>query len=297
MLRIAIPKGSLEEGTFQLFKEADLRILRRGERDYNLQIDDPRISETFMLRPQEIPSYIQEGEFDLGITGYDWIVETNSNVQEVADLQFSKGGYRKVKIILATDNSNPVVDVKNIRDDARIVTEYPRITKDFFQQLEKDKVSIRLSHGATEIKVPRLADYLVDVTETGTTLRENGKKILAVILESSTKLIANIDSWNDPEKRQSMKDIAGLLMGVLYAKGRVLIKMNVVEKNLNALIETLPSMKGPTISSLLKRGNGGEKYFAVETIVEKSQLNILLPEIRRAGATDILEINVDRIMP
>ena len=177
MLRLAIPKGSLEEGTFRLFEQADLPIRRKNGRDYNLFIKDPRVSEAMMLRPQEIATYIDEGEFDLGITGRDWIVETKSVVVEVADLVFSRGGWRKVMIVLATNQENPVKDVSEIEPDARVVTEYPRITKRFFQRLGKGRVRIRLSYGATEVKVPRLADYLVDVTETGATLVSNGKKI------------------------------------------------------------------------------------------------------------------------
>lgn len=295
-LRLTIPKGSLEKGTFDLFQKAGLPIRRRGERDYNLFIEDPRICETFMLRPKEIPKYIQEGEFDLGITGWDWIVETGSSVKEVADLQFSRGGFRKVKIVLATSNENPIESVADIRGDAKIMTEYPILTRRYFKKLNKGKVSIRVSEGATEIKVPRLADYLVDVTETGTTLKENGKKILSVILESSTKLIANAESWADTGKRRSIQEIADVLLGVLAAREKILLKMNVLEDNLAKLVSELPAMKRPTISPLYSEG--GEKImFAVETIIEKNGINEILPRIRRAGARDILEIGLQKIIP
>ena len=296
-LRLAIPNGSLEEGTFKLFQEAGLPIQRRGERDYNLKINDPRICETFILRPKEIAEYVSEGEFDFGITGFDWVMETGAMITEIADLQFSRGGFKKVKIVLATNNDNPVEDPKDIRGDARIATEYPQITRRYFKSLNKGKVKIRTSSGATEIKVPRLADYLVDVTETGVTLQANGKKILATILESSTKFIANKESWKDLEKRKSIQEIADVLMGVIIARNRILLKMNVMEENLRVLISKLPAMKYPTISPLIQVNNEVKKMFAVETIIEKSSLNEILPQIRKAGATDIMEIGLEKIIP
>ena len=294
-LRLAVPKGSLERGTFELFRQAGLPIRRGNERDYNLQINDFRIKETFLLRPKEIPKYVQEGEFDLGITGYDWIIETKSAIKEVADLQFSKGGFEKVKIVLATSNDNPVEDPRDIRGDAKIVTEYPIITRRYFKRLNKGKVSIRVSEGATEIKVPRLADYLVDVTETGATLKANGKKIISVILESSTKLISNIEAWKNEEKRSKIQEIADVLIGVLSAREKVLLKMNVDEVNLGKLINELPAMEYPTVSPLFQ-GNKKRNMFAVETIVKRAALNELLPRIKKAGARDILEIKVDKII-
>jgi len=297
MLRIAIPKGSLEEGTFRLFEQANLQIRRKDSRDYNLVIRDPRISEAIMLRPQEIASYISEGEFDLGITGKDWIVETESAVKEVADLKFSRGGLGNVRIVLATDNSNPVNDVSGILPNARVVTEYPKITRRYFRGLGKGKIRLRMSYGATEVKVPRLADYLIDVTETGTTLIANGKKILDVILESSTLLIANMEAWDDSEKRQAIEEISELLLGVVRARDKVLIKMNVPEARLNALLLYLPALRSPTLSQLYSADDGQEKWFMVETIVEKSKLNILIPEIKKMGATDILEVDVSKVIP
>ncbi len=298
MLRLAVPKGSLEEGTFKLFEQANLLIGRDNGRGYNLFIDDPRISEAMMLRPQEIAKYIEEGEFDLGITGFDWIVETESAVQEIADLQYSRQGWRKVKIVLATNQENEVNNTKDIKLDAKVVTEYPRLTRRYFKSIGKGKVSIRGSYGATEVKVPRLADYLVDVTETGETLRRNGKKILAVILESSTKLIANLNSWRDPKKRRAIEEIATLLLGVIQARGKVLIKMNVLDKNVEKVVNDLPSLRAPTISPLWPyEKEVGEKWFVVETVVDESKLNILIPKIKELGARDILEINISKMIP
>jgi ATP phosphoribosyltransferase len=296
-LRLAIPNGSLEEGTFKLFQEAGLPIQRGGKRDYNSKIDDPRICETLILRPKEIAEYVNEGEFDFGITGFDWVTETGAMITEIADLQFSRGGFRKVKIVLATNNDNPVEDPKDIRGDARIATEYPQITKRYFRKLDKGKVKIRTSSGATEIKVPRLAEYLVDVTETGTTLQANGKKIIAVIMESSTKLIANQNSWKNPEKRKSMQEIADVLLGVIIARSKILLKMNVTKDNLSKLVSELPAMKYPTISPIIQLNSKAKKMFAVETVIEKSSLNEILPRIRRVGATDILEIGLEKIIP
>jgi ATP phosphoribosyltransferase len=296
-LRIAIPKGSLEEGTINLFKQADLPIRRRNDRDYNLSIDDPRIVETFILRPKEIANYVSEGEFDFGITGLDWVKETEVAVREVADLAFSRGGWNPIKIILATNEENPVNDVRDISPKDRVVTEYPRMTRRYFEKLDKGKIKIRLSDGATEIKVPRLAEYLVDVTETGRTLRENGKKILDTIMVSSTKLIANIDSWNNPEKRQSMNEIAELLLGVVRARDKVMIKLNVSDANLNAVNNYLPAELAPTISLLMPRDESLGKWYAVETVIQKSQLNVIIPELKRLGARDILEIDVKKVIP
>jgi len=295
MLRIAIPKGSLEEGTFSLFKQADLPITRRDERDYSIAINDPRISEAMILRPQEIASYVGEGEFDIGITGKDWIVETEAVVEEVADLQFSRGGWNKIKIVLATDKNNPIKDVGDIDPNAKIVTEYPRITRRYFKNIGKRKVRIRLSYGATEVKVPRLADYLIDVTETGYTLIKNGKRIIATILESTTLLVANKESWADPKKRQAINEIKDLLLGVLDARGKVLIKMKVSEENLESLLEYLPAQESPNYSPVFSQ-NKREKLFSVETILEKSKLNIVIPEIRKLGAKDIVELNVGKVI-
>ena len=297
MLRIAIPKGSLEEGTFNLFKQADLPICRRNDRDYNLSIEDCRIAEAFMLRPQEIANYVSDGEFDLGITGLDWVKETESAVVQVADLAFSRGGWSPVKIILATNGDNPISDVRDIDPRDRVVTEYPRLTRRYFEKLDKRKIRIRLSYGATEVKVPRLAEYLVDVTETGRTLRENGKKILSTIMVSSTKLIANMSSWDNPEKKQAINEIAELLLGVVRARDKVLIKLNVKEENLQAVNDYLPAELAPTISLLMPRNQSLGKWYAVETVVQKSQLNVIIPEIKRLGARDILEIDVKKVVP
>lgn len=290
MLRIAIPKGSLEEETYRLFRQANLPIIKGDERDYNLRVVDPRIEEVFLLRPQEIPKYVEEGEFDVGITGYDWVIERESVVELVADLPFSKQGSGKVKLVLATEASNEVDDVKNISDNARVVTEYPNIAKRFFKKYGKGKISVRSSYGATEVKVPRLAEYLIDVTETGETLRKNNKKILAVVLESTTQLIANKESWANPQKRIEIEEIASLFRGVISARGKTLIKMNIDPKRLEGLLDNVYFLRSPTISSL------ASGQLMVETVVEKSALNIIIPVLKQRGATDILEIEISKMI-
>jgi len=300
MLKLALPKGSLEEGTFRLFEKANMPIYRRNERDLELKIDDPRISKTIMLRPQEIPKYVEEGDFDLGITGWDWVREREAVVEVVKDLGYSKRGWGKVKIVLATDDQNPIEKLEDINAArSRVITEYPRITRNFFRKIGKGKVSIRFSYGATEGKVPALADYFVDVVETGETLRRNRNKVLAIILESSTKLISNKESWGNDEKRQAIEEVSLLLSSVIEAENKILIKMNVSKENIEKLVDFLPSLRSPTVSPLYPNGSvnsPGKEWFMVETVVEKSRLNILIPQIKSLGARDILEIDISKMV-
>jgi len=295
MLKLVIPKGSLEEGTFNLFEQANLPIIRRSVRDYNGWINDVRIAEVMILRPQEIPEYVADGIFDLGVTGLDWIKERAKDVTVVDDLKFAKRSWNKVKIVLACETDNPINRAEEVPNRSRVVTEYPRLTKRFFRRLGI-QVSIKLSYGATEPKVPKIADYLVDVTETGETLRKNNKKIIAVLLESSTKLIANSESYKDPVKKQAIDEINSLLQGVIYAQGASLVKMNVTERNLNALLAKVPAMRAPTISQL-RVDNDKEKWFAVETVIQRKDLNRLLPLFKQLGACDILELKLRKAIP
>jgi len=295
MLKIAIPKGSLEDGTLNLFKRAELPILRQGDRNYNLSINDPRVSEVMVLRPPEIAKFVSDGKFDLGITGQDWIQEMGAVVMEIADLQFSRGGMGNVKIVLATNSENPRNRPEDISENSSVVTEYLRLTKRYFRGKNKGRVRVEPSYGATEAKVPRLFDYLVDVTETGRTLIANGMKILDVIMESSTKLIANPASLDDPQKRQAIEEIKGLLMGVIEAQDKVLVKLNVSESDMDNLLAYLPAARYPTISPLVKTGME-MKWFAVEFVAKKADLNIIIPEIRIRGAKDILEVDISKMI-
>jgi ATP phosphoribosyltransferase len=273
MINIAIPKGSLEEQTLLLFKQADLEI-KKTEREYNPKVNDPRINKVKILRPQEIPKYIDEGYFDLGISGRDWVVESNSDVVEVADMPYSKQGAGIVKIVIAVPQDSDIKSAADIKPESRVTTEYPNITKAFFENLGIP-IDMHFSYGATEAKVPDLMDVVVDLTETGSTLRKNGLKIVDVMMESSSKLIANKDSWADPVKRQEIEEIKTLLLAVIEARGKVLIDMNVPADKLDAVIDALPSMKHPTVSQLYK-----SDYYAVETVISKNDINILIPKLK-----------------
>ena len=289
MINIAIPKGSLEEQTLLLFKQADLEI-KKTEREYNPKVNDPRINKVKILRPQEIPKYIDEGYFDLGISGRDWVIESNSDVVEVADMPYSKQGAGIVKIVIAVPQESEIKSAADIKPNSRVTTEYPNITKAFFDDIGIP-IDMHFSYGATEAKVPDLMDVVVDLTETGSTLRKNGLKIVDVMLESSSKLIANKDSWADPVKRQEIEEIKTLLLAVIEARGKVLIDMNVPADKLDEVISALPSMKHPTVSQLYK-----SDYYAVETVVNKSEINILIPKLKNLGAEDIIEMEISKIV-
>ena len=289
MLDLALPKGSLEEQTLLLFKQADLEI-RKTDREYNPTVKDPRIRKVKILRPQEIPKYVEEGYFDLGISGKDWVMESDSDVVEVADMFYSKMGEGIVKIVIAVPNERDIKSAKDIKPGSRVSTEYPNLTKKFFDKLGIP-VDLRYSYGATEAKVPELVDVIVDLTETGSTLRKNGLKIVDIILESNTKLIANKKSMNDPVKRKEIEEIRILLQAVLEARGKVFIVMNVPEDKLDSVVSGLPAMKRPTVSKLYK-----SDYYAVETVVSKSEINILIPRLKALGAEDILEIDITKIV-
>jgi ATP phosphoribosyltransferase len=289
MINIALPKGSLEAQTLQLFKEADLDV-KRGERDYNPVISDHRIDKVKILRPQEIPNYIEMGYFDLGISGLDWVKETGSRVREVARLSYSKTGAGTVKIVVAVHESEPISDVTQIRPNSRVTTEYPEITREFFGRLGIP-VQLFPSYGASEAKVPDLMDVVVDLTETGTTLRRNGLKIIGQIMESYTVIIANRDSFEDEGKRQAIEEIVTLLLGVIDARHQVLLSMNVPDEDMDRVIAVLPALKKPTVSRL-----HGIDYYNIQTVARKGEVNTLIPNLKAAGAEDILEIPITKII-
>ncbi len=290
MLRLALPKGSLERATLALFEDADLAVIRSSDRDYRCSISDPRISEVRILRPQEIPRYVAKGYFDLGITGRDWIEETGSSVTSLTQLHYSKATARPVQIVLAVPNDSKIETVEDLKPGTRVSTEFPELTRRFFEGRNLD-VDVQLSYGATEAKVPDIVDAIVELTETGSSLRAAGMKIVETILTSHTELVANNESYAVPEKRHAMEQIATLLLGTLEARGRVLVKLNVGEDNLDAVIEILPSMKSPTVSKLF----GGTAY-AVETVVAKADINTLIPALKDHGATDIIELPISKIV-
>ncbi|MDD1752169.1 MAG: ATP phosphoribosyltransferase [Methanotrichaceae archaeon] len=290
MIDIAIPKGSLQNQTLELLAQAGLEV-RRTEREYSAKIDDPRIGKVKILRPQEIPLYVAEGYFDLGISGTDWIEESGAKVVKVSDLNYGKQGPGKVKLVVAVPEGMNVMRALEIPPGSRVATEYPNLTRAFFSNLGIP-LEIQYSYGATEAKVPELTDVVVDLSETGSTLRKNGLKIIDVMLESTSELIANKKSWENLQKREEILAIDTLLSGVIRARGKVLLDMNVPEDKIDGVISILPSMKNPTISKLWN-----SKYYAVETVVDKSQVNLLIPKLKRAGAEDILELEISKIVP
>jgi ATP phosphoribosyltransferase len=292
MLKLVLPKGSLEEQTLRLMEAADLHVRRGSTRDYHGHIDDERIDRVSLLRPQEIPQYVAEGFFDLGVTGRDWVEETGADVEIMASLEYAKSGTgHGVKVVLAVPTEHPANSAKELPPNSRISTEFENLTRRHFEKLGIP-VKVVWSYGATEAKVPEIVDAIVDLTETGSTLRAHGMKVIEELLESEVLLIANKQSVRDPRKRAAMEDLATLLLGALRARGRVLIKLNVSGDALEGLLEVLPSMKAPTVSPLATDGE-----YAIETVVEKSSVNTLIPLLRAHGATDILELPISKIVP
>jgi len=289
VLKLVLPKGSLERATFELFEAADLTVTRSSAVDYKATIDDPRIDEVRILRPQEIPTYVAEGLFDLGITGRDWVEETGASVASLGELRYSKATSNPVRVVVAVAADSPVDDVADLPDGVRVTSEYPELTKRFFA--ERGVVAdVRLSYGASEAKIPDIADCVVDITETGRALRAAGLKVIETILSSYTEVVANPASVADVEKRRAMDDLMTLLNGALDARGKVLLKVNVVAARRDAVLEVLPSAKSPTVNQL---ANGD---YAIETVVEKRGINLLIPDLRAAGATDLLEIPITKIV-
>ncbi len=290
MLKLVLPKGSLEKATLELFEAADLRVERSSAVDYRATIDDPRIDEVRILRPQEIPVYVAEGVFDLGITGRDWIAETASEVVSLGELRYSKATSRPIRMVVAVPAQSATETVQDLPSGVRVSTEYPGLTRRFFEGLDID-ADIRLSYGATEAKVPDIVDAIVEITETGRALRAAGLKVIGEILTSYTELIANPVAAADPAKRHAMEQLRTLLDGVMEARGKVLVKLNVAGADLATVIDLLPAMKAPTVSELF--GEGG---YAVETVVPKATINTLIPALRDAGASDIIELALAKIV-
>ncbi|MFT7609351.1 MAG: ATP phosphoribosyltransferase [Candidatus Aldehydirespiratoraceae bacterium] len=291
MLKLVLPKGSLEKATMALFEAADLPVERSSSAAYKASIADPRIDSVRILRPQEIPTYVADGLFDIGITGRDWIEETSSSVETLGELKYSKATANPVRIVMAVAGDSPWQSVADLPAGVRVSTEYPEITRRFLEENNVD-ADVRLSYGATEAKVPDIVDVVVDITETGRALNAAGLRIIDTLVTSYTELIANPTAFADPEKAHAMRQIHTLLQGVLDARGMVLVKMNVSADALDAVIDLLPSMKAPTVNELF-RGAG----YAIETVVPKNEINILIPELRDGGATDIIELPISKIVP
>ncbi|CAB4535821.1 unannotated protein [freshwater metagenome] len=284
-----LPKGSLEKATFDLFEAADLPIRRSSNVDYKASIDDPRILDVRILRPQEIPQYVAEGLFDIGITGRDWVEETQSNVHSLGELKYSKATSDPVKVVVAVAQDSAAQSVADLPHGVRVSSEYPSLTERYFAE-RGIQADIRLSYGASEAKIPDIADCIVDITETGRALRAAGLRVIDTMLVSYTEMIANQQAFADPEKRHAMNQLMTLLLGTLDARGKVLVKLNVGTDDLQRVLNVLPSAKSPTISELASGG------FAVESVVEKRTINTLIPALKDAGASDLLEMPISKIV-
>ena len=289
MLRLVLPKGSLEKATLELFEAADLAVKRSSTVDYKATIADPRITDVRILRPQEIPSYVAEGLFDIGITGRDWVEETSSEVVSLGELRYSKATSDPVRVVVAVAADDPAQSVADLKQGLRVSTEYPELTRRFFEA-HGVQADVRLSYGASEAKIPDIADCVVDITETGRALRAAGLRVIDTILVSYTEVIANPTSHADPAKRRAMEQLMTLLRGALEARGKVLLKVNVTADKRDAVLAVLPSAKSPTVNQL---ANGD---YAIESVVPKAGINLVIPALTEAGATDLLEIPISKIV-
>lgn len=287
LLKLGIPAGSLQDATAELFKKAGYKI-KFSSRSYYPQMDDDEI-ECLLIRAQEMARYVEQGILDAGITGYDWVVETGADVVEVCELVFSKVSRRPVRWVLCVPEDSPIQSVKDL-EGKRIATEAVGLTK---QYLEKHGVNaeVEFSWGATEVKPPRLADAIVEVTETGSSLRANDLRILDEVQQSTTRLIANKEAIKDPWKKKKLDNIALMLQSCLAAEGKVGLLMNVERGNLDAVLKELPSLQNPTISSL-----SDENWVAVNTILDESVVRTIIPQLREAGAKGLVEFPINKII-
>lgn len=287
-LRLGLPKGSLQEATFQLFKQAGFNLTVRS-RSYFPAVNDPEL-EVVLMRAQEIPRYVDEGVLDAGLSGLDWIMENEADVVEVADLVYAKNTSNPIRLVIAVANDSSIVSVADL-NGKRIATELVGVTQKYLKE-NGVEASVEYSYGATEVKVPHLVDAIADITETGSSIKANNLRIIATILESTTKLHANKDAWQDPWKREKLQNLAVLLQGALRARSKVGLKMNVPGEMLETILDVLPAMKQPTISQLVH-----SDWVAVEVILEDKQVRDLIPALKKAGAQDIIEYPLTKVIP
>ena len=286
-LKLGFPKGSLQESTQELFKKAGVRIYT-SERSYFPNCDDEEL-EIMMVRSQEMARYVEEGVFDAGLTGFDWICESGAKVREVCELIYAKSGFRPVRWVLAVPEDSKINSVKDLKGK-RVATELVSFVRKYLAK-NKVKAEVEFSWGATEAKAPALVDAIVELTETGSSLRANNLRIVEEVLTSTTRLIANNKAWNDPWKRQKIENLAILLKGALAAEGMVGLKMNVSEKNLKRIEGVLPALKKPTISKLDMKG-----WVALEVIIEEKIVKKIIPALKRAGAEGIIEYPLNKVI-
>ena len=287
ILKLGLPKGSLQESTFSLFKKAGYGF-SVSSRSYFPSTDDNEL-EAMLVRAQEIARYVEEGIFDAGLTGKDWILENDADVHEVMDLCYSKQSMRPCRWVLAVPEDSPVKSVKDL-EGKHIATEAVKMTQSY---LEKNGVQaeVEFSWGATEVKTPDLVDAIVEITETGSSLRANKLRIVDELLVTTPRLIANRSSWEDPWKRRKIENMALLLEGALNAEGRVGLKLNCPREGLDKVLGILPSMKNPTISRL-----SDDEWVAVETILLETEVRSIIPELKDAGARDIIEYPLNKVI-
>ncbi|RPH92011.1 MAG: ATP phosphoribosyltransferase [Calditrichaeota bacterium] len=287
VLKIGLPKGSLQESTFRLLAKAGYHFTI-SERSYFPSIEDDEIL-AILIRAQEIARYVQDGVFDVGLTGKDWILENRADVIEIDELTYSKTTSRPVRWVLAVPNDSEIRTVQDLQGK-RIATEIVNLTRDWLKN-HHIQAEVEFSWGATEVKAPTLVDAIVDVTETGSSLRANNLRIVDTLLESRTMLIANKKSWMDAKKREKIENFNMMLQAALQSEGKVGLKMNLPKEKLDALMQHLPAMKKPTISYLY-----GEDWIAVEIIVDENTVRKLIPSLKRAGAQDIIEYPLNKVI-
>ncbi len=287
-LVLGLPKGSLQKSTYEIFKKAGFSI-KSGSRSYFPSVDDPEL-EIRLIRAQEMSRYVEHGMLDAGLTGLDWIIENGSDVVDVQDLVYAKQGLRPVRWVLAVPNDSPIESVKDL-EGKRIATEGVGITKKYLAD-HGVNAEVEFSWGATEVKVPELVDAIVDITETGSSLKANNLKIVDTLLESYTKMIANRDAWQDEWKRKKIDQISLLLKSALLAESSVLLKMNVAKADLNKIVEVLPALHAPTVNTL-----SHDDWVSVESVVEETVVREIIPTLKEAGAEGIIEISLNKVVP
>jgi ATP phosphoribosyltransferase len=286
-LKLGLPKGSLQESTLELFKKAGIRI-SATERSYFPSCNDEEL-EIMLVRAQEMATYVQDGVFDAGLTGYDWVIETGAKVKEICELKYAKSGFRPVRWVLAVPESSPIRSLKDL-NGKRIATEAVNLVKKYLKK-NKVKAQVEFSWGATEAKAGHLVDAIVELTETGSSLRANKLRIVSELVSSTTRLIANEKSFKDPWKREKIENIAILLEGALNAEGLVGLKMNLEEKNMEKVMRVLPALKKPTLSHLTLKN-----WMALEVILEERTVKKIIPALKRAGAQGIIEYPLNKVI-
>ena len=287
-IKLGLPKGSLQESTFALIKKAGWTF-KVGARSYMPSVNDPAISAR-LIRPQEIPRYVELGLLDAGLTGYDWIYENGADVVEVAELCYSKATSNPVRWVVAVPNDSPIQTVKDLQGK-RIATEAVGLTRRYLSE-HGVTAEIEFSWGATEVKAPELVDAIVELTETGSSLRANQLRIVDTVLTSTTRLIANKDTWADAEKRAKIEQMAMLLTGALNAENKVLLKMNAKKGDVPAVCGVLPALHAPTVNSL-----GDPSWVAIETVVDEAIVREIIPRLKMAGASGIIELALNKVVP